>query len=150
MNNSVCIMIPTFWHATCLMGYQRVSITCDLVAIHIYKYIRIYVCCCSITHVKLNSRKSRRVLERFYGPPIVGCKRNRKSDESIFHSLFLIDCTYKIMSHVSDVKLEGNSTYQETKKKRMRLNSVSSDSDQSEDYVKGLCLFLLYDQWLLE
>lgn len=46
------------------------------------------------------------------------------------------DCTYKIMSHVSDVKLEGNSTYQETKKKRMRLNSVSSDSDQSEDYVK--------------
>lgn len=51
-------------------------------------------------------------------------------------SSFLPDCTYNIISRVSDVSIKNESGYQEITKKR-RLNSISSDSDQSEDYIKG-------------
>ena len=47
------------------------------------------------------------------------------------------ECTYDLLSRVDDVKIDAKSTFKEIKNKRRRLNSISSDSDQSEDYIKG-------------
>ena len=48
------------------------------------------------------------------------------------------------MPHLNASSLD-DSNFQEMTRKRRRLNSLSSDSDQSEDYVKGdycICLHL--------
>eukprot|EP00112_Aurelia_sp_Birch-Aquarium-sp1_P020072 Seg5087.1 transcript_id=Seg5087.1/GoldUCD/mRNA.D3Y31 product="ETS-related transcription factor Elf-2" protein_id=Seg5087.1/GoldUCD/D3Y31 len=45
------------------------------------------------------------------------------------------DCSCNIMSHLNASSLD-DSNFQEMTRKRRRLNSLSSDSDQSEEYVK--------------
>ena len=50
---------------------------------------------------------------------------------------FSADCTFSLLSRVDAAKIDAKSKFQEINKKRKRLNSISSDSDQSEDYVKG-------------
>ena len=49
------------------------------------------------------------------------------------------------MPHLNASSLD-DSNFQEMTRKRRRLNSLSSDSDQSEDYVKGdYCICLHFE-----